>query len=120
MASVDSLTADQQRVLLAKLLKQKSADSRIMPVSFAQRRLWFLDRLAPGQAYYNLPIVLRLKGDLDVEILQHFAPTLERLQGRGMLEVESDGVRLTRDGLFRVDSLLPEFYADRYQNSRYT
>ncbi len=70
MATVDSLTADQQRELLAKLLKKKSANSRIMPASFAQRRLWFLDRLAPGKAYYNLPIALRLQGFLDVEILQ--------------------------------------------------
>ena len=70
MASVDSLTTDQQRELLAKLLKKKSANSRIIPASFAQRRLWFLDRLAPGKAYYNLPIALRLQGFLDVEILQ--------------------------------------------------
>ena len=39
---------------------------------------------------------------------------------RGMLVVEKDSIRLTDDGLLRVDSLLPEFYDERYQNSRYT
>ena len=34
------------------------------PVSFAQQRLWFLDRLAPGSSY-NIPVALRLSGPLD-------------------------------------------------------
>ena len=30
------------------------------------------------------------------------------------------GATLTRQGLLRVDTLLPEFYDERYQNARYT
>ncbi|HYO12892.1 MAG TPA: amino acid adenylation domain-containing protein, partial [Thermoanaerobaculia bacterium] len=37
----------------------------VFPASYAQRRLWFLDRLAPGGAVYNLPLVWRLYGPLD-------------------------------------------------------
>jgi amino acid adenylation domain-containing protein len=33
-----------------------------IPLSFAQERLWVLDRLAPGQAVYNIPLALRLRG----------------------------------------------------------
>ncbi|HEX8695423.1 MAG TPA: non-ribosomal peptide synthase/polyketide synthase, partial [Longimicrobium sp.] len=36
-----------------------------LPLSFAQQRLWFIDRLEPGSAAYNLPVALRLRGDLD-------------------------------------------------------
>src|SRR4029077_4295492 len=39
------------------------------PLSFAQERLWFLDRLEPGSAAYNLATALRLSGDLDVPAL---------------------------------------------------
>ncbi|WP_415841911.1 amino acid adenylation domain-containing protein, partial [Myxococcus xanthus] len=41
-----------------------------LPVSFAQQRLWFIDQLHPGSASYNVPIVLRIEGSLDVSALQ--------------------------------------------------
>lgn len=40
------------------------------PMSFAQQRLWFLDRLAPGEPFYNIPEAFRLRGSLDLLALE--------------------------------------------------
>jgi amino acid adenylation domain-containing protein len=36
------------------------------PLSFAQERIWFVDRIHPGTALYNMPAAVRLLGDLDL------------------------------------------------------
>ncbi len=41
----------------------------LAPLSFGQRRLWFLDRLDPGRATYNIPWAFRIDGPLDAPAL---------------------------------------------------
>ncbi|NVJ02789.1 amino acid adenylation domain-containing protein, partial [Myxococcus sp. AM009] len=48
-------------------------------VSFAQRRLWFMEQLQPGLAVNHMPAALRLTGRLDVEALRRtFAEVVRR------------------------------------------
>ncbi|MFE4412486.1 amino acid adenylation domain-containing protein [Streptomyces sp. NPDC056821] len=42
----------------------------LIPMSYGQQRLWFLNRLEGAASPYKIPIALRLRGDLDREALQ--------------------------------------------------
>ncbi|MGL5076195.1 MAG: condensation domain-containing protein, partial [Waterburya sp.] len=66
--------------ILAQLVTSNSTESRsltrvttanhIHPVSFAQARLWFLDRLKTGNPAYNISFAVRITGRLEVERLE--------------------------------------------------
>ena len=50
-----------------------------LPLSFAQQRLWFLDQLQPGSAFYNIPMALRIKGNLQYDAMnQTIAEIIQR------------------------------------------
>ncbi|MCK0093889.1 amino acid adenylation domain-containing protein [Rhodococcus sp. F64268] len=40
-----------------------------IPLSLAQQRMWVLNQLDPGSATYNIPLAIRLRGDLDTAAL---------------------------------------------------
>jgi amino acid adenylation domain-containing protein len=50
--------------------KQTAAKVRSFPLSFAQERLWFLDRLLPGNPLYNINCDWRFTYPVDVDILR--------------------------------------------------
>ncbi|SFX99357.1 non-ribosomal peptide synthetase, partial [Pseudomonas sp. NFACC36] len=41
----------------------------LLPLSFSQQRLWFIEQLTPGTTLFNIPFALHLKGELDVQAL---------------------------------------------------
>src|SRR5205085_6323934 len=64
---IRSATGPARRSLSLPILA--APRDKALPLSFAQQRLWFLDRLEPGSAAYNMPAAVRLKGSLDVDAL---------------------------------------------------
>jgi amino acid adenylation domain-containing protein len=84
MSAVDpgTLTGDRLELFL-RMLEEEGIESTLptlapiprrggadpAPASFAQRRLWFVDRLEPGSAAYNVPVFRRLRGALDAAAL---------------------------------------------------
>src|SRR5438105_2076936 len=75
----EQLTDAELKELRSRLRRGRRADrATIQPapegaepvLSFAQQRLWFLDRFEPGGSEYNVPVGLRLRGELDEAALR--------------------------------------------------
>ncbi|WP_328552737.1 amino acid adenylation domain-containing protein [Streptomyces sp. NBC_00358] len=78
-----------------------------LPVSDAQRRLWFLDRTGAGAAY-NLPMLVRLRGTVDPDALaEALADVADRHEVLRTLFDEADGVPVRR--VVRGASARPPF-----------
>lgn len=54
-----------------------------------------------------------------VDILVDFASEYDRLRDRSMLDINGDLITLTRDGILRIDSLLPAFFLPEHRGDRY-
>src|SRR5262249_607316 len=51
-------------------ISRRAQTSSVVPLSFAQERLWFLDQLEPGDYSYNIYQAFRLVGFLDLIALE--------------------------------------------------
>ncbi|NWD75281.1 amino acid adenylation domain-containing protein, partial [Pseudomonas gingeri] len=81
--------AQPELAALARILAEAAGSSQppivavsrdqVLPLSFAQQRLWFLAQLEGGSAAYHIPASLRLHGSLDQPALQR---ALDRIVAR--------------------------------------
>lgn len=69
-AMIESLLSGDAGPTALPGVEPVSRTSGPLPLSFAQRRLWFLDQLIPGNSFYNVPAPYRIRGDLDVPALR--------------------------------------------------
>ncbi len=61
-------------------------------LSFAQQRLWFLDKLIPQNPFYNIPAALRLTGNLDyLALKQAFNAIVQRHEALRTNFIEVNG-----------------------------
>jgi len=82
------LSPEKRRLLQRRLAERRRASApwaiersgeSCAPLSFAQRRLWFLEQLAPGSPVYNNPSAIDGAGPLEVETLERaFAAVMRR------------------------------------------
>ncbi|MEU1591077.1 amino acid adenylation domain-containing protein, partial [Micromonospora sp. NPDC005710] len=93
-----------------------------LPLSFGQRRLWFINQLEGSTAAYNMPVVLRLVGGVDVvalsaalvdvvgrhEVLRTVFPVVEGEPFQRVLGVGEVGGVLERVESVDVDAVIGE------------
>ena len=41
-------------------------EASLAEASFAQQRLWFIEKFEPGLPVYHIPIAVRLRGELNI------------------------------------------------------
>src|SRR5689334_23169863 len=85
MSRVDDLNkqlaglSPAKRALLERKRKQESASAPPLrarergehaPLSFAQQRLWLIHQLDPNSYLYNVPRAIRIRGEVDIELLE--------------------------------------------------
>jgi amino acid adenylation domain-containing protein len=82
----------------AARIPRRSRSDHAPPASFGQEQLWFLDRFAPGQAVYNVPVVIRISGHLDTgalsRALEHVVERHEALRTRIVPDARSRPVQV--------------------------
>ncbi|MFY1671402.1 amino acid adenylation domain-containing protein [Plantactinospora sp. WMMB334] len=84
-ARLDAMSPAKRALFERRLARRRTRpDDEIVPVprsaeiplSSAQRRLWFMDQLSPGSAMFNVPVALRLTGPLRLDVLTDALRTL--------------------------------------------
>jgi amino acid adenylation domain-containing protein len=85
-----AMLSQEKRALLERLLKEKGTAAppsepilrrrggTAFPLSYAQERMWFLDQLAPGNPFYNLPSAIPSRFPVDIGILERSLNELVR------------------------------------------
>src|SRR5215213_1844948 len=101
-----SLAPEAKRALLRQLLQEQSQKPAAFPLSYAQQRLWFIHQLRPDLSAYNIPVAVRLTGELKVTALEQSLTELiarhETLRTT-FATVDSQPVQLiSRPGPFRL------------------
>ncbi|BAY24964.1 amino acid adenylation domain-containing protein [Calothrix sp. NIES-2100] len=73
VAELDKLIASYRQADLGQTLPEIapiSLNESQFPLSFAQARLWLLDQLVGRNATYNMPLAMRIFGNLDINALE--------------------------------------------------
>nr|ALT22083.1 nonribosomal peptide synthetase [Anabaena sp. XPORK15F] len=81
ISELSELTSQRLRYHITSIQKLTTTDNTIkvisptprnghLPLSFAQERLWFLDQLEGNNSTYNIPGILKISGNLQINILE--------------------------------------------------
>jgi amino acid adenylation domain-containing protein len=76
IAGLASQLQDDRRSQQVQMALQRHPKAERAPLSYSQRRLWFINELQGRSTEYNMPEAVRLRGKLDVNALQRALQTI--------------------------------------------
>ncbi len=107
--------SEAQRSVLLRKMRERGLPLRALPIvssgrdpsepaplTSAQRRLWLLERLEPGQRFSRIAVAVRLAGPLDAEVLRAAVADVAARHGAlrtSFHEQDGDVVQAAREGL---------------------
>lgn len=107
---------DSWELYLSKLAEGRLPLARALPLTDHQR----LIRETILQLKMGRLDVAYFRGKFGVDIRETFATALTSLVNDSMVSIDGEAIVLSREGLLRVDQLLPRFFEPRFQDIRYT
>ncbi|PFD72567.1 non-ribosomal peptide synthetase [Bacillus cereus] len=99
---VDQLRKEDKKREIAPLVPMKREE--VIPLSYSQKRLWFIDQLMPNSAMYNIHAACRLTGEWSIEALEvGWNQLLERHESlrTTILEQEGEPFQQVQSHVFR-------------------
>jgi amino acid adenylation domain-containing protein len=92
---------------LPKITKREQESD--IPLSFAQERLWFLDKFEEGKMEaYNMPVLLKLKGELNKRALEESLETIierHEILRTNFVEKEMIAYQVIRNHQFQIETI---------------
>ena len=95
-----------------------------LPLSFGQKRLWFLEQMAPGSPAYNIPLAIQIQGKLNPEVFEQslneiirrhevLRTNIQTIDGKPVLKIAPE--RMLKIKLIDLTSQSPHLQAERAQ-----
>jgi amino acid adenylation domain-containing protein len=129
-ARIEQLGSQQTVTSRAEIASIQSESGETTELSFAQERLWFLDRLEPDSPFYNVAFAQRISGPLDIVALErslnavvarHDALRTSFVEGDGQAHIrlhDKVEIQLPITNLRDVDDLERELIGKAHEEAR--
>ncbi|HEY9126063.1 MAG TPA: amino acid adenylation domain-containing protein [Acidobacteriaceae bacterium] len=90
-AELQQLLRSRKTELMEELMRRELAEERVAPLTYAQQRLWLIDRFDPQSAVYNIPQAWMVKGVVEDGIFRRALAMLADRHGALRTRIELRG-----------------------------
>lgn len=92
-------------------ISPRNSEEQFLPLSYSQQRLWLIDRMNGSSAEYNMPIKLRVRGQIELDrIEQSLREVIQRHESLRTIYIEKNGEpKQSLNENYQFDLLIHDF-----------